>query len=341
MRVIVDGFGKFIGKEGEVVVIKEKGKIIKRVKPDELKQLVIFEKASISSDAINLMLLNEVDIVFMDNSGVTARIAHPVIGTVKTRREQYKAYYDERGVILSKEFVKCKLRNQMTILSNLAKARKDRSPEIAEKLILKRREIEELLNEVNKVQADCIDDCREEILGIEGKASTNYWDGLSLILPMKSRKGLESGSPRYAQDITNAMLNYGYSILHSESLRAVELAGLDCYAGFLHSDRAGRTSLALDLMEEFRQPIVDRVVIKLLSYKQVKKEDGEMKGFTFRLKDSARKKLLSELIEKLDSKTQYEGKNYSYSTIMLLQARKIATFLRGERRRYSGFTQRW
>jgi CRISPR-associated protein Cas1 len=338
MRVVVDGFGKYIGREGEVIAIKEKGKVIKRVKPDDLKQLVISGKASISSDAINLMLLNEVDIVFMDQSGVTARISHPFVGTVKTRREQYRAYYDGRGIILAKEFVKCKIKNQAVVLSNLAKARKDKK-EIAERLTSLKKEIEKAGKELISIQGSCIDDCREEILGIEGKASSLYWDGLSLILPMKGRTGLEPGSPRYAQDITNAMLNYSYSILHSECLRAIELAGLDCYAGFLHSDRAGRTSLALDLMEEFRF-IVDRVVIKLLTYKQIKEEDGEMDNLVFRLGDGARRKLLLELLSRFDSKTQYEGKNYTYSTIILMQARKIASFLRGERK-YTGFSQRW
>jgi CRISPR-associated protein Cas1 len=100
-----------------------------------------------------------------------------------------------------------------------------------------------------------------------------------------------------------------------------------------------KISLALDLMEEFRQPIVDRAVIKLLSYKQIKPDECEISMHCM-LRDTARKKLLGEIIEKFESRTQYYGKNITYSNIILWQARKIAMFLRGEGK-YSGFCQRW
>ncbi len=345
MRLIVDGYGKYIGKENELIVVKEKGKVVKKVKPDELEQVVISGKASISTDAINLMLKNAVDVVFVNRRGeVTGRLMHPFVGTVKTRREQYLAYNDERSVILAKEFVHSKLKNQIAILTNLAKARKDSRPEIAEKLMSARDEIKSSIDRLDSVYGSKIDDVREEILGIEGVASQTYWNSLVLIFPpeygFKGRRGIEPGQTRYAQDIINAMLNYGYAILHSECIRAVELAGLDPYAGFLHADRSGRTSIALDLMEEFRQHIIDRAVIKLISYRQIKANECEMKNFVCSLNDSARRTLLGEVLKRFETKTQYIGRNLSYSLIILQQARKIASFLRGECK-YSGFKQGW
>lgn len=345
MRLVIDGFGKFVGKENELIVVKERGRVVRRVKPDELKQVVITGKASISSDAINLMLKNAVDVVFLDRRGeVVGRLMHPFVGTAKTRREQYLAYNDRRSVTLAKEFVIAKLRNQISVLTNLAKARKDSKPEIAEKLMNARDEIKSSIDTLNCVSGDKIEDVREEILGIEGNASQVYWNSLSLIFPQeygfKGRRGLEAGQTRYAQDIVNAMLNYGYAILHSECIRAVELAGLDPYAGFLHADRSGRTSIALDLMEEFRQQIVDRAVIKLVSYRQIKPIDCEMRNFVCMLKDSARRMLLGEVLKRLETKTQYMGRNMSYSSVILQQARRIASFLRKEKK-YSGFWQGW
>jgi len=345
MRLVIDGFGKFVGKENELIVVKERGRVVRRVKPDELKQVVITGKASISSDAINLMLKNAVDVVFLDRRGeVVGRLMHPFVGTAKTRREQYLAYNDRRSVTLAKEFVIAKLRNQISVLTNLAKARKDSKPEIAEKLMNARDEIKSSIDTLNCVSGDKIEDVREEILGIEGNASQVYWNSLSLIFPQeygfKGRRGLEAGQTRYAQDIVNAMLNYGYAILHSECIRAVELAGLDPYAGFLHADRSGRTSIALDLMEEFRQQIVDRAVIKLVSYRQIKPIDCEMRNFVCMLNDSARRMLLGEVLKRLETKTQYMGRNMSYSSVILQQARRIASFLRKEKK-YSGFWQGW
>ncbi len=345
MRLVVDGFGKYIGRENELIVVKEKGKVVRRVKPDELKQIIIAGKASLSSDAVKIMLKNAVDVAFIDRRGeVIGRLMHPFVGTAKTRREQYLAYNDERSVTLAKEFVNAKLRNQISVLSNLAKARKDSNPELAERLMDAREEIKLSINTLGEVSGSKIEDVREEILGIEGSASQEYWNSLSLIFPpdygFKGRRGLEAGQTRYAQDIINAMLNYGYAILHSECIRAVELAGLDPYAGFLHADRSGRTSIALDLMEEFRQQIVDRAVIKLISYRQIKAAECEMKNFVCMLNDSARKTLLGEVLKRFETKTQHMGRNLSYSSIILQQARRIASFLRGERK-YRGFWQRW
>jgi len=345
MRLIIDGFGKFVGREDGLIVVKDKGKVVRKVKPDELKQVIFCGKASISTDAIALLLKNSVDVVFLGRSGdVTGRLAHPFVGTAKTRREQYLAYNDWRSIHLSKEIVSAKIRNQATILGNLAKSRKDSDPSTAQKLKDVRTEVLSVLDDVSDVHGDKIDDVREEILGLEGKASKVYWDAVALIIPeeykFSGRQGLIPGQTRYAQDSVNASLNYGYAILHSECVRAVELAGLDVYAGFLHADRAGRTSLALDLMEEFRQQIVDRTVLRLISRRKLK-PDCNIVNFVCTLSDEQKKVLLTSILERLDAKTQFEGRNYKYSTVILNQARKIASFLRGERKSYSGFWQNW
>ena len=345
MRLIVDGFGKFIGVEGGLIAVKERGKVLGKYKPDELSQVVVSGKGAISSDAIRLLLQNRVDLVFLDGFGnVMGRLTHPLVGTARTRREQYAAYEDERGVYLAKEFLKAKMLNQSVILANLAKTRKDRNPDIAEFLLSARREVLKCVERVEDVTAAKIDEVRERLLGIESVASKRYWDGIARVLPpqfnFSGRRGVEPGSPRYARDVVNAMLNYGYSILLSECTRALELAGLDPYAGFLHVDVSGRTSLAVDFMENFRQQVVDRVVLRLISYGQVKPEDGEMRNFVCSLRGEARRLLLSSILERLDSRTQYAGRNLTYSSIILHQARKLVAFLRGEGR-YRAFVQRW
>lgn len=344
MRLVVDGFGKFVGVENGLIVVKEKRAVTKKFKAEELKQLIISGKAAISTEAIKVLVKNGVDVVFISEGEFLGRIGHPLIGTVKTRREQYLAYYDERGVAISKEIIKAKMKNQSSILFNLAKSRKDTNPDLAEDLISGKEKIEELRTEIEKIEAEKIEEVRDKLLGIEGKASDIYWKSISKIIPreynFQGREGLEAGSPRFAQDIVNAMLNYGYAILLAECTRAVELAGLDPYAGFLHSDRSGRISLAIDLMECFRQQIVDRVVFKLITYSQVKPGDCVIKNFVCQLNDDSRKILLSEILNRLEEKTQYKGKSISMSSVILSQAREIAGFLKGENE-YAGFSQNW
>lgn len=345
MRLVVDGYGKFIGVEGNLIVVKEKGKVLRKVKAEDLKQMLVVGKGAISSDAIKLLLQHHVDLVFLERNGrVAGRLSHPLVGTAKTRREQYFAYNDRRAVHLVKEFVKAKMMNQMFVLMNLAKSRRDSNPELAASILNARKDVEICVGELMDVDAERIDDVREVILGIEGKASKHYWDAISKVIPdeygFNGRRGVDAGSPRYAQDIVNAMLNYGYSILLTECTKALELAGLDPYAGFLHVDVSGRSSLAIDFMEVFRQQVVDRVVLRLIARRQIKPEDGEIRNFVCNLSDKARKTLISAILERLDSRTQYEGRNLTYSSVILLQARRIVSFLRGERK-YQGLFQRW
>jgi len=342
MRLVIDGFGKFIGVENGMVVIREKKQVLRKFNPEELKQVVIAGKSAISSDALILLAEKGVDVVILSGSEVAARLSHTLIGTVKTRREQYLAYYDKRSVILAKEIVKAKLKNQSNFLFNLAKARKETSPKIAEGLIEAKEAIDQKVNVLHSVEGEKIDEVRDHILGIEGLASDIYWNAIASVIPAEylfsGRRGNQG--PRFAQDIVNAMLNYGYAVLHAECLKAVELAGLDPYAGFLHADRSGRTSISIDLMECFRQVVVDRAVVKLVTQSQVKPEDCRFENFICILNEEAKRKLLSEIIERLEAKTQYRGKNMSLSAVILNQAREIASFLRNEGA-YEAYTQSW
>ena len=342
MRLIVDGFGKFVGVENGMLVVKKKNQILRKVRADELNQLLITGKSAISSDALILLAEKGVDVVILSGNEVAARLGHFLPGTVKTRREQYLAYYDRRGVFLAKEFVRAKLKNQSSFLFNLAKARKETKPKLAEKLIEAREAIERDISALSMIEGAKIDDVRDQILGVEGSASETYWNAISSIIPpdylFTGRRG--DRGPRFAQDIVNAMLNYGYAVLHAECLKAVEIAGLDPYAGFLHADRSGRTSISLDLMECFRQPVVDRSVVKLVTQSQIKPDDCRFENFVCILNEDSKKRLLSEIFERLEAKTQYKGKNMSLSSVIRSQAREIASFLRNEGG-YEAFTQNW
>jgi len=130
------------------------------------------------------------------------------------------------------------------------------------------------------------------------------------------------------------MLNYGYGILYSQIWSAVLLAGLEPFAGFMHVDRPGKPSLVLDLIEEFRQPVVDRVVIAMFSKGyRVELEAGMLTAGT-------RKELAARILARLEVPENYGGKKHKLSTIIQRQARSIATFVRGEGK-YRPFTGGW
>lgn len=174
---------------------------------------------------------------------------------------------------------------------------------------------------------------RQAVLTLEAGAAKRYWEAArALLLP---ELGWERRETRGATDAVNVCLNYGYGILYGEMERALLLAGLDPYAGFLHVDRAGKPSLALDLIEEFRQAVVDRTIFGLLNRGvQPAIEEG-------RLSEPARRQLAEKVLERLDGRESHEGRQHTLRTIIQLQARALAAFVRRDRPAYTPFKARW
>ncbi len=339
LRLVVNGYGKFVGKRGNQIVVKSKGKIIDYFLAEDLDQVLITGKGAIGFDALNLMAENGVDLIVLNWKGeVSSRLSFPELRTVSTRREQYLAYNDNRSCYLSKEFVFAKIKNQYAILGTLAKARAESNPKLAERLVQSRKEILRFLSKIQKVDEKPIDSIRNELMGLEGNASSIYWNSIANILDPDF--GFSRRSGRGAKDGVNAMLNYGYGILMGEVWRAVHYAGLDPYGGFLHVDRPGRPSLVLDLMEEFRQQTVDKVVFRLINRGMIKREDFSLQENFCRLSDKSRKLLISKILERFESYIRTKNIKIKWSDLIIKQARQIAKFLRGEDE-YNGFFLRW
>jgi CRISPR-associated protein Cas1 len=141
---------------------------------------------------------------------------------------------------------------------------------------------------------------------------------------------------RGATDPFNQVLNYGYGMLYKQVEHALVLAGLDPYGGLLHADRAGKPSLVLDLIEEFRQAVVDRTLIGQVNRGwQIGRTD---EGW---LDDATRERIVERVMERLESSEAYEGKRFALRHILQHQARHIATFVRGERAEYLPFVMAW
>lgn len=179
---------------------------------------------------------------------------------------------------------------------------------------------------------------RNRLLGIEGECSKTYFSALSEVLP----KGLYSGvrTRRPPRDAFNAMISYGYGVLYSEIEKACIISGLDPYLGFLHTDRYGRPSLVMDLIEEFRQPVVDRAMVTLVARGQVEKDCVKREEGVY-LNKKGRKMAIEAMMSRLESKIKYKGRRISMEDIILKQARELVGFLNGDRRSYKPFVYRW
>jgi CRISPR-associated protein Cas1 len=130
------------------------------------------------------------------------------------------------------------------------------------------------------------------------------------------------------------MLNYGYGILNSAVGGALLNTGLEPFAGFLHSDRSGKPSLVLDLVEEFRQPVVDRAVLSAVNLGMPVRMDGGL------LDRESRELIGARVLERLSCPEPYRSKHYQVRSIIHMQARRLASFLRGGKP-YKAFSFKW
>ncbi len=337
MELIVEGRGVFLGKhQGRLRVTREQ-KTVTEVPLIHLDQVLIIDNGvAISSDVVRTCAEEGIPIHFVSSRGNAYATLYSagLTGTVLTRRAQLLAYENAAGVSLAKAFVAGKLENQANLLRYIAKYRKETEPVLHEEMMLVALEMRDYLYELEQLKAEKIEDIREKTLSVEGRAAQRYWAIVACIIPDElAWPGRET---RGATDPFNSALNYGYGILYGQVEQAITLAGLDPYGGFLHADRPGKPSLVLDLIEEFRQTVVDRTVIGMVNKRFVIEQDED-----HRLSEATRKKLVEKILERMESSELYEKKRQALRFILQSQARHLALFVRGEREQYEPFVAGW
>jgi len=338
-HLVVEQFGRHVGKHQERLQVTElkTGDTVIEAPLLHLESVLIASRGiSISADAIAACTERGIPINFLDGYGnpFAALYSAGLTGTVQTRRAQLQAFGDGRGRAVAAAFCIGKLRNQANLLRYMAKYRKEAAPETYDELRRLACEVLDHVSEIERLGGATADDVRYELLSAEGRGAQRYWEGIHLLLrddcdwPGRRTQG--------ATDPINAALNYGYGILYGQIERAVVLAGLDPYAGFLHVDRSGKPSLVLDLIEEFRAAAVDRAILGIVN-----------KGSSLALDDKGkldpptRKLLADKVLERLDAPVRYAGKQNTLRSVMQSQARHLAVFLRGDRTEYEPFVANW
>lgn len=338
-HLIVEERGAFVGKtQGRLTVFVGKERRVQAPLLHLESVLLIGEGISISTDALAACSEEGIAVHLVDAHGHPYAALHAagLVGTVRTRRTQYAAYHDGRGLVLARALARAKLQNQAGLLRYMAKYRKESEPE---RYAAIREAMTETLAheaEVGRVarEATTLEELREPLMALEGRAAQAYWRGFALLLPEGVPWPGRSG--RGSVDPVNSLLNYGYGILYGQVEKAVLLAGLDSYAGFVHADRPGKYSLVLDLIEPFRQPVVDRAVLNFLG------KGGTVGQDERGLLDAATRRTFAErVLDRLERATPHEGKQVPLRHLVQGQARGLASFLRGERAAFEPFVARW
>ncbi len=257
--------GSYLAKEGETVTVLVEGKPRLRVPIHNLAGIVCFGHVGASPALMGLCGRSGVGLSFLSERGrFLARVAGPVSGNVLLRRQQYRlADSGLERATLAKLFVAGKIVNCRQVLMRAARDRPNESG--VTELRLAANQLASIGQRLN----DHIN--LETVRGLEGEAARYYFQVFDhLISSNKETFFFKTRNRRPPLDNMNALLSFLYVLLAHDAASALEGVGLDPYVGFLHSDRPGRPSLALDLMEELRPILADRVALSLVNRKQVK-----------------------------------------------------------------------
>lgn len=275
----------YLSLDGENVVASRDRQIAARWPLHTLQNIITFSYAGASPALMGACAQRQIGFAFCTPRGkFLARVCGEGNGNVLLRRAQYRTADDPvQCCQISRTMIFGKLFNARW---SIERTRRDHGLRVdSERLTSASKQINGLLSQVREATSP------EELRGLEGVGASAYFGVFDeMILGDKERFSFRGRSRRPPLDAVNAMLSFAYSLLAHDCASALESVGLDSYVGFLHRDRPGRTSLALDLMEELRPCMADRFVLTLINNRQVKAEDFQyMESGAVLLTDDGRK----------------------------------------------------
>ena len=325
----------YLSLDGENIVIKKNENVAMRVPLHNLENVVCFSYIGASPALMGACAERNVGLCFLTPNGrFLARIVGRVKGNVLLRKKQYQVSEKEtESTPIAASFLVGKLSNCRKVIE---RALRDHA------LLVDVNYLSDVSTSL-KALTRTIHTCKSipDLMGFEGSAAKIYFSAIDqLILHQKEDFFFTERSRRPPLDNMNALLSFLYTLLVSEASSALETVGLDPYVGFLHQDRPGRPSLALDLMEELRPVFADRLAFSLVNRKQingkgfVKKESGGIL-----MDDDTRKKVLTAWQDRKKEEIVHPflKEKIPFGLIPYVQALLLARFLRGDLDAYPPF----
>jgi len=304
--------GAKLKKESRKFVVEKEGNLLLEIPEFKLARVFIFGNIQITTQAMKFLLENGIDTSFFNYYGKFIGRLIPVSSkNIPLRISQYKWHISEDlRLNISKILVCGKIKNSRNILLKYAR----NHPEVDfSKSTLEMLQLIESVSRKNGIPS---------LLGVEGRAAAIYFECFGKMI-LKNFT-FANRKPRYPKDPVNSLLSFGYALLTNELFSALSARGFDPYLGYLHGAEYGRPSLALDLVEEFRQPLIDRLVLELINKDIIKPDDFEDIDNMIYLTGEARKEYLSHYERRMHTKISCDDKTLNYREIIHSQVEKFA-----------------
>ena len=325
----------YLSLEGENVLANRDKEVVARYPLHTLQSIVSFSYSGASPALMGKCAEKGIGLAFCTPRGrFLARVCGESNGNVLLRREQYRiADDDRRSCAIARNMIFGKLTNSAAVIQRTLR---DHGPRVTD------CGLEDTVGTIRGLQRQVLEQTELEALrGLEGVGAAAYFGVFDhLLLSRKEEFFFHGRNRRPPLDRVNAMLSFAYSLLTHDCASGLESVGLDAHVGFLHRDRPGRESLALDLMEELRPCMADRFVLTLVNNRVVKPDDFQTQDSgAVLLTEEGRKKFLKAWQErKRDTLTHpYLNEKMSWGMIPYVQALLLARYLRGDLDAYPPF----
>lgn len=319
MDLIINTFGVSLSKDNDGFVISNHDGI-QKIPVNGIRSIQLSRGAQISSDAVLLAVENEIEIIFMGQSGMPlGRIWSPKYGSVSTiRKGQLTFTFEHDAVKWIKSIISKKIQNQQAMMLMICPQDSPLQQAVDKSV----NRLEDYRAKIDGLDGEIVNDISSTLRGWEGVSSKIYFDTINLFLPERYRFATRSQHP--AMDIANAMLNYGYGLLYGRIEGALIKAGIDPYVGVLHRDDYNRPVLVYDVIELYRVWI-DYVVFSLLCQDVVTEEHYSVRSDgSFWLEPLGRRVLIQSVNDYLEEIIDENELKRSRATQISLYVQSLA-----------------
>ena len=288
--------GCSVSLDGETIIIKKKDCILNRVQLPLIEQILVFGNSQITTQTIKACLKRNIPIAYLSQAGYCYGKTYPTSRDLRHLHQLQQQLNPADALIAAQQIVRAKLLNSRTILQ-----RQNRRLHHDELVVA----IDKIADLVSKIgETDAID----KLLGFEGIGAKYYFSGLGKCISNTDFE-FSTRSRCPPADPVNAMLSFGYQVLWNHLLSIIELQGLDPYYGCLHQPSDKHPALTSDLIEEFRAPIVDSLVLMMINQHSIAPNDFVFRDGGFYLNLSGSKKYLKAFLARMETEIDAENGN--------------------------------
>ncbi|MDD3582287.1 MAG: CRISPR-associated endonuclease Cas1 [Desulfobacca sp.] len=328
-EVIISSPGIFLGKTSGRLIVREQRRNVLECPFHKMRHLSIGAKGiSLSSDLVLECCRQDIPITFYNFRGHPEAVLHsPLHSLGGISVEQLRIYETDKALELVKKLLTGKTKNQINLIKFYLRHRKKTDLDFARKAEVNIQNMLDNLQALLKIEkSEVFSITRDQLFAAEARISLRYWDCMKALV--SPELGFVKRTHRKAADLVNHMLNYGYGILYQRVWRAVLKMGLNPHISFLHAFQARKPTLVYDLVEEYRQPFVDRAIFSFLT-RGKEGSDLRLDTDTGLLAQDTRNQVIKAVLARLSGLIPFRGKKVQGEEIIEIQTRNLVAFLEG------------